>query len=92
LAPAIQWGPLELCDFIGLDVLQAVCESIFNQFRRDRVRAATADEAHDRNGPFGPENRQGFYRLHPLAQSAASAVWAQNPDSASHEPHSTSIP
>ena len=28
-------GPLQLCDFIGLDVLHAVCESLFEEFRRD---------------------------------------------------------
>jgi len=28
-------GPLQLCDFIGLDVLQAVCESLFDEFKRD---------------------------------------------------------
>jgi 3-hydroxybutyryl-CoA dehydrogenase len=28
-------GALELCDFIGLDVLQAVCESLFEEFKRD---------------------------------------------------------
>ena len=27
-------GPLQLCDFIGLDVLHAVCESLFDEFKR----------------------------------------------------------
>src|SRR3954471_15050491 len=27
-------GPLELCDFIGLDVLYAVCDSLYEEFKR----------------------------------------------------------
>ena len=28
-------GPLTLCDFIGLDVLHAVCNSLYEEFKRD---------------------------------------------------------
>ena len=28
-------GPLALCDFIGLDVLHAVCNSLYEEFKRD---------------------------------------------------------
>src|SRR5205085_2089604 len=28
-------GPLTLCDFIGLDVLYAVCNSLYEEFKRD---------------------------------------------------------
>src|SRR5947209_6739670 len=28
-------GPLTLCDFIGLDVLYAVCDSLYEEFKRD---------------------------------------------------------
>ena len=27
-------GPLTLCDFIGLDVLYAVCDSLYEEFKR----------------------------------------------------------
>ena len=28
-------GPLTLCDFIGIDVLYAVCDSLYDEFKRD---------------------------------------------------------
>jgi 3-hydroxybutyryl-CoA dehydrogenase len=28
-------SPLTLCDFIGLDVLYAVCDSLYEEFKRD---------------------------------------------------------
>jgi 3-hydroxybutyryl-CoA dehydrogenase len=39
-------GPLELCDFIGLDVLSAVCYSLYEAFKRPEYAAPAADEAH----------------------------------------------
>ena len=27
-------GPLRLCDFIGLDVLYSVCDSLYEEFKR----------------------------------------------------------
>ncbi len=32
-------GPLTLCDFIGLDVLQAVCDSLYDEFKRPEYAA-----------------------------------------------------
>jgi 3-hydroxyacyl-CoA dehydrogenase len=49
-------GPLTLCDFIGLDVLYAVCDSLYDEFKRPEYapprcssawwcRATTAERA-----------------------------------------------
>ena len=54
-------GPLTLCDFIGLDVLYAVCDSLYEEFKRDRVRAAAAAEANGRQRPARTQVRRGFY-------------------------------
>ena len=55
-------GPLTLCDFIGLDVLHAVCNSMYDEFKLTEVRAATRHQAHDRSWPPGPEIRlEGSY-------------------------------
>ena len=32
-------GPLTLCDFIGLDVLQAVCDSLYDEFKQPEYAA-----------------------------------------------------
>ncbi len=41
-------GPLTLCDFIGFDVLHAVCNSLYEEFQRDEYAPPSPDEAHDR--------------------------------------------
>ncbi len=50
-------GPLTLADFIGLDVLYAVCDSPLRGVQAARVRAAAADEAHGRRRQAGPQDR-----------------------------------
>ena len=48
-------GPLVLCDFIGLDVLQAVWQLLVRGVQTVRVRRPAADEAHDCVRPARPE-------------------------------------
>jgi 3-hydroxybutyryl-CoA dehydrogenase len=54
-------GPLELCDFIGLDVLQAVCESIFDEFKRDEYAPPPLIRRMIAAGRLGRKSGRGFY-------------------------------
>ena len=54
-------GPLELCDFIGLDVLQAVCESIFDEFRRAEYAPPPLMKRMIAAGRLGRKTGRGFY-------------------------------
>ena len=56
-------GPLTLCDFIGLDVLHAVCNSLYEEFKARRVRSPARDEAYDRRRASGKKVRPGLLRL-----------------------------
>jgi 3-hydroxybutyryl-CoA dehydrogenase len=54
-------GPLELCDFIGLDVVQAVCESLFNEFKRDEYAPPPLMKRMIAAGRLGRKSGRGFY-------------------------------
>jgi len=54
-------GPLELCDFIGLDVLQAVSESLFDEFRRDEYAPPPLMKRMIAAGRLGRKSGRGFY-------------------------------
>jgi len=54
-------GPLELCDFIGLDILQAVCESLFDEFGRDEYAAPPLMKRMVAAGRLGRKSGRGFY-------------------------------
>jgi len=54
-------GPLELCDFIGLDVLNAVCESIYNEFKRDEYAPPPLMKRMIAAGRLGRKSGRGFY-------------------------------
>jgi 3-hydroxybutyryl-CoA dehydrogenase len=54
-------GPLELCDLIGLDVLQAVCESIFDEFKRDEYAPPPLIRRMIAAGRLGRKSGRGFY-------------------------------
>jgi len=56
-------GPFELYDMTGLDVSQAVMESIYEQFYHEpRYRPTALGRARVQAGLFGRKNGQGFYR------------------------------
>ena len=54
-------GPLQLCDFIGLDVLLAVCESLFEEFRRDEYAPPPLMKRMIAAGQLGRKSGRGFY-------------------------------
>jgi 3-hydroxybutyryl-CoA dehydrogenase len=54
-------GPLTLCDFIGLDVLEAVCESLTDEFRRPEYAAPAILKRMVVAGHHGRKSGRGFY-------------------------------
>lgn len=54
-------GPLQLCDFIGLDVLLAVCESLFEEFRRDEYAPPPLMKRMIAAGRLGRKSGRSFY-------------------------------
>ena len=56
-------GPLTLCDFIGLDVLYAVCDSLYEEFKQPGVRAAAAAQADGRVRPSWAQDRPRLLRV-----------------------------
>ncbi len=54
-------GPLTLCDFIGLDVLQAVCDSLYEEFKRPEYAAPAILKRLVVSGQLGRKSGRGFY-------------------------------
>jgi 3-hydroxybutyryl-CoA dehydrogenase len=54
-------GPLELCDFIGLDVLYAVCDSLYEEFKRPEYAPPPLMKRMVVAGKHGRKSGQGFY-------------------------------
>jgi len=54
-------GPLTLCDFIGLDVLQAVCDSLFEEFKEAQYAAPPLLKRMVVAGHHGRKTGSGFY-------------------------------
>ena len=54
-------GPLTLCDFIGLDVLQAVCDSLYDEFKRPDFAAPPLLKRLVEAGHRGRKSGRGFY-------------------------------
>ena len=63
-------GPLTLCDFIGLDVLYAICDSLYEEFKRPEYAPTAAAQADGGLRPPRPQDRQGLLRL-PVVGDAA---------------------
>lgn len=55
-------GPLRLCDLIGLDVLYAVCNSLFEEFKRDEYAPPPLLKRMLVAGRLGRKSGRGFYR------------------------------
>jgi 3-hydroxybutyryl-CoA dehydrogenase len=55
-------GPLELCDFIGLDVLYNVCDSLYEEFKRDEYAPPPILKRMVASGRHGRKTGRGFYR------------------------------
>jgi len=54
-------GPLALCDFIGLDVLHAVCNSLFEEFKRGEYAPPPLMQRMISSGRLGRKSGRGFY-------------------------------
>jgi 3-hydroxybutyryl-CoA dehydrogenase len=54
-------GPLKLCDFIGLDVLYAVCDSLYEEFKRDEYAPPPLLKRMVASGRLGRKSGRGFY-------------------------------
>ena len=54
-------GPLTLCDFIGLDVLYSVCESLYEEFKRDEYAPPPLMKRMVQSGHLGRKAGRGFY-------------------------------
>ena len=54
-------GPLTLCDFIGLDVLLAVCDSLYDEFNRSEYAAPPLLKRMVVAGHHGRKTGSGFY-------------------------------
>ena len=54
-------GPLTLCDFIGLDVLYAICASLYEEFKRDEYAPPPLLKRMVASGRLGRKSGRGFY-------------------------------
>jgi 3-hydroxybutyryl-CoA dehydrogenase len=54
-------GPLRLCDFIGLDVLHAVCNSLYEEFKRHEYAPPPLMRRMIAAGRLGRKSGRGFY-------------------------------
>ena len=54
-------GPLTLCDFIGLDVLYAVCDSLYEEFKRAEYAPPPLLKRMVVSGHHGRKAGKGFY-------------------------------
>ncbi|MBA2350014.1 MAG: 3-hydroxybutyryl-CoA dehydrogenase [Solirubrobacterales bacterium] len=54
-------GPLTLCDFVGLDVLAAICDSLWNEFREARFSQPPTLRKMVAAGWLGNKTGLGFY-------------------------------
>jgi 3-hydroxybutyryl-CoA dehydrogenase len=54
-------GPLTLCDFIGLDVLFSVCDSLYEEFKRPEYAPPPLLKRMVASGRLGRKAGRGFY-------------------------------
>lgn len=54
-------GPLALCDFIGLDVLYSVCDSLYDEFKRSEFAPPPLLKRMAVAGHLGRKSGRGFY-------------------------------
>jgi len=67
-------GPLTLCDLVGLDVLYAVCNSLYEEFKRPEYAPPPLLKRMVVSGHHGRKSGRGFYAYDPVRSSAASAT------------------
>jgi 3-hydroxybutyryl-CoA dehydrogenase len=54
-------GPLTLCDMVGLDVLVSVCDSLYEEYKRDVVAPPPLLKRMVASGRLGRKTGRGFY-------------------------------
>jgi 3-hydroxybutyryl-CoA dehydrogenase len=54
-------GPLQLCDFIGLDVMYAICRSLHDEFNRAEYAPPPLLKRMVASGMLGRKSGRGFY-------------------------------
>lgn len=62
-------GPLTLCDFIGLDVLEAVCDSLYDEFKKPEYAPPALLRRMVAAGRLGRKSGRGFYDYAPERQA-----------------------
>jgi 3-hydroxybutyryl-CoA dehydrogenase len=64
-------GPLTLCDFIGLDVLYSVCDSLYEEFKRPEYAPPPLLKRMVASGRLGRKTGHGFYEYEPAPSPVA---------------------
>ena len=67
-------GPLALCDFIGLDVLYAICDSLYEEFKRPEYAPPPLLKRMLVTGWLGRKSGRGFFEYGDGASRRLSAV------------------
>ncbi len=67
-------GPLRLCDLIGLDVLYSVCESLYDEFKRDEYAPPPLLKRMVVSGHLGRKAERGFYTYAPVPEPAEATA------------------
>jgi 3-hydroxybutyryl-CoA dehydrogenase len=65
-------GPLALCDFIGLDVIDGICTSLYDEYRREEYVAPPLLRRMVTAGCLGRKTGRGFYDYSPFRARAAA--------------------
>jgi 3-hydroxybutyryl-CoA dehydrogenase len=71
-------GPLALADFIGLDVLYAICDSLYEEFKRPEYAPPPLLKRMLATGWLGRKSGRGFYEYNEAAAGRLSAVAADS--------------
>jgi 3-hydroxybutyryl-CoA dehydrogenase len=65
-------GPLALCDFIGLDVIDGICTSLYDEYRREEYVAPPLLRRMVTAGCLGRKTGRGFYDYSPIRTRVAA--------------------
>jgi 3-hydroxybutyryl-CoA dehydrogenase len=63
-------GPLTLCDFLGLDVMYAICNSLFDEFKRPEYAPPPLLKRMIASGRLGRKTGRGFYEYAPTPETS----------------------